>query len=204
MKDYKAVSKYYEETQVTEFLICHLLNEKMPKELKKQGIFFRIQEGSQYNRNDMELVKFLPDRGKTDIIAKIEYECGETQEDWNEEVPRRWQALNLGTRKKYGETFHLFIKSSSTFNSFFAIDCRNNWVQTNFPDIEKLKYNLPFPTDDEFYRIYWKDVNENLYQDTGKKESVVDKNICIVENTNDWSLFYRFLMRRFINEKKGS
>jgi hypothetical protein len=129
-------------------------------------------------------------------VIKIEYEYGAKQNDWDFEIPRTsWQALNMLTRKKYGENFPLFIKSSPTFRSFFAIDCRNNFVQENSV-IEILKYNLDFETDNEFYRIYWDNVDKNKCV-VGEK--FVDKNICLVEDDN-WVVFYRFLWNRFLKE----
>lgn len=197
MKNYKAVNEYYEKNQHTEFMMCHYLNKNMPLKLVKNGIFFEIQTDNQYNKNDIILVQILPNRIKK-IIAKIEYEYAATQEDWNYELPRhRWQALNLINRKKYGETFSLFIKSSTTFNSIFAIDCRNNFVQKNFGDVEKLNHSLDFETNDEFYRIYWNDVTKHQYLDDFNNKKLKNGEICIVE-FNEWTNFYSFILRRFI------
>ena len=197
VKDYKAVDEYYKMNQHTEFLMCHYLNKNMPIGLIKNGIFFEIQTDGQFNKNDIVLIQILPEREGKRIIAKVEYEYAATQTEWDYELPRlKWQALNLITRKKYGETFSLFIKSSTTFNSIFAIDCRDNFVQKNFGDVETLNYSLDFETNNEFYRIYWDDVEKYQYVvDANKK--VNDGQICIVEY-NNWYNFYSFIWRRFI------
>lgn len=198
-KDYKAVGKYYTENQKSEFLICYYLNKNMPIFLVEQGIFFEVQVDSQYNRNDIRLIKIPPERNKKILIANVEFEIGAKQNEWDFELPRdKWQALNLITRKKYGEIFSLFIKSSKTYNSIFAIDCRDNFVQKNFgnnPEI--LKHSLDFETNNEFYRIYWNDVEKHQYVDDIQKKSLINGNIRIVE-FNDWRPFYSFLWRRFI------
>lgn len=200
-KDYKAVGEYYEEKQETEFLMCHYLNKNLPEFLKKQGIFFEVQVKGQYNKSDIALIKIPPDREKKILIANVEYENGANQVEWDYELPKhKWQALNLVTRKKYGETFSLFIKSSRTFNSFFAIDCRNGFIQKNFGEnAEILEHNLEFETNNEFYRIYWIDVDKYQYIDDTKNKILKNSNICIIEN-NDWSIFYMFLWRRFLDK----
>ena len=170
----------------------------MPRFLVEQGIVFEIQTSNQYNKNDIVLVKITPDRQKI-LITKVEFEYGANQEEWDFEFPlHKWQALNLVTRKNYGETFELFIKSSRTFNSFFAIDCRDRFVQKNFgAKPETLPHNLGFETNDEFYRIYWKDATNNRYRDR-KGEKILDNgNICMIED-NLWDEFYSFLWRRFL------
>ena len=201
-KDYKAVGKFYDKEQESEFLMCHRLNENLPLSLKRNGYFFMVNTGNQYNTHDLVLVKILPSR-QVEIIVKIEYEIGAKQIEWDELLPRdSWQALNLSTRKKYGENFDLFIKSSLTLNSLFAIDCRGNFVQNLVgKNPETLKHNLGFETDDQFYRIYWEDVDKNLYVDNKEKKILNNNNICISENDSQWKIFYSFLWRRFINPK---
>jgi hypothetical protein len=197
MKDYKAVDNYYKENQHTEFLMCHYLNKNMPLLMVERGIFFEIQVDNKYNKNDIILIQITPDREKK-IITKVEYEFAATQTEWDFELPRdKWQALNLINRKKYGETFSLFIKSSTTFNSIFAIDCSDNFIQKNFGNIEKLKHSLNFETNDEFYRIYWNDVNKFQFVVNDNEKFIKNGEICIVE-FNNWTNFYRFIWNRFI------
>lgn len=201
-KDYKAVGELYDQKQETEFLMCHYLNQNLPLSLKRSGYFFEVNVGNQYNKHDLFLIKILPNR-EVKFITKIEYEYGANQEEWDLELPRlKWQALNLMTRKKYGENFSLFIKSSPTFNSIFAIDCRNNFVQNLVgANPEIIKHNLGFNTDDEAFRIYWDDVDKNLYIDDKEKRILNNNNICISENDPKWKIFYSFLWRRFLNEE---
>jgi hypothetical protein len=202
-KDYKAVGEYYTKKQETEFVMCHYLNQNLPLSLKRSGYFFEINCGNQYDTHDLILIRILPNREKK-LITKIEYEIGDKQIEWDLELPRFpiWQALNLVTRKKYGENFSLFIKSSLTFHSLFAVDCRNNFVQNlvgKTPEV--LDHSLEFETNDEFYRIYWDEVEKNLYVDNPEKKILKNNNICISENDPKWKEFYSFLYRRFINQK---
>lgn len=201
-KDYKAVGKYYDEKQETEFIMCHYLNQNMPLSLKRNGYFFEVNIGNQYDTHDIILVRILPNREKK-ILIRIEFEFGANQDLWNLEIPRyKWEALNLMTRKKYGENFDLFIKSSLTFNSIFAIDCRNNFVQKLVGDNPEITpHSLTFETDDEVYRLYWKYVDDNLYVDDKEKRTLNNNNICISENDPQWKIFYSFLWRRFLNTK---
>ncbi len=200
-KDYVAVNRYYHENQSTEFMMCYYLNRNMPLELVKQGFFFEIQVNGQYNKNDIRLIRITPERNEKQVVINIEYEYAANQHEWIDELPRnRWQALNLVTRKKYGKTFSLFIKSSTTYKSLFAVDCRDNFVQKNFGNSEVLEHNLSFETNNEFYRIYWNDVAKHTYIDNKENRQLTDGNICIIEHdsANDWKQFYSFLWRRFI------
>jgi len=195
-KDKKAIGKLYDETQHTEFRMCHFLNKNRPMFLIDLGYCFEMEASTQYNKNDIILVQYPPDRNEKKRIIRIEYEYGLKQVKWDLEFPRNnWKALNLVTRKKYGENFPLFIKSSKTYNSFFAVDCRNKFVQQF--DIEKLPYNLDFETDDLFYRIYWHEVAQHQYIDDKKTKKLVNGNICLIE-FNLWETFYHFLWQRFL------
>lgn len=198
-KDYKAVNDYYSKKQETEFIMCHLLNQNMPYKLKLIGYFFEVCVGNQYDTHDFILVRILPNRDKIQIM-RIEYEIGDKQVEWNLELPRhKWQALNLVTRKIYGKNFELFIKSSPTYNSLFAIDCRNNFVQNLVgANPEILDHSLEFETNKEFFRIYWDDVEKNLYVDNPKEKILKNNSICISENDPKWTEFYSFLWRRYL------
>jgi len=198
-KDFVAVKKYYDEIQTSEFRMCHQLNKRMPEKLIILGYFFEIQSNSQYNKDDIVLTKILPNRVKKEII-RIEYEYGANQEFWDFEIPdeTQWQAINLVTRKEYGKNFPLFIKSSKTFRSLFAIDCRDNFViETVKGRFEKLSHSLEFETDDEFYRIYWDDVEKHKYVCDKKNKKMNDGKICLVEDDN-WNLLYNFIWHRFL------
>ena len=201
IKDQIAIREYYKTTQKTEFRMCHFLNKNMPLALVDLGYFFEIEANTQYTKNDIVLVQYPPDRAERNIIVKVEYECGMNQTEWDFELPRfKWQALNLMTRKKYGETFELFIKSSRTFNSFFAIDCREGFVQKNFGgDTEDINHNLEFETNKKAYRIYWHELPKHQYIDDKSNKKLVNANICIIED-NLWSSFYGFLWRRFLTD----
>lgn len=199
-KIYNAVDEYYKINHQNEFIMCHYLNKNMPLFFVKCGIFFEIQCENQYNKNDIILIQISGDRKKK-LICKIEYEYATTQKEWDYELPRTyWKALNLIARKDYGNNFSLFIKSSPTFNSLFAIDCRDNFIQKNFNHIEKLNHSLSFETDDDFYRIYWNDVEKYKYCDDKENKTLKNGEICIVE-FNDWQPFYSFIWRRFIKNK---
>lgn len=202
-KNYSAVNQLYSEKQETEFLICHYLNQNMPLKMKKDGFFFEVNSGNQYDTHDLNLIKISPDRIKSEPIITIEYEYGANQNEWDLTIPRhKWQALNLMVRKKYGQNFSLFIKSSPTFNSLFAIDCRDNFVQKLVgKNIEVIDHNLDFETDDEAFRIYWDDVDKNTYVDDDKSRELKNNNICLIEDDPRWKLFYRFIWRRFLNKK---
>ena len=178
-KDHKAVAEYYDEKQETEFEMCHKLNEKMPRFLRILGYFFEINCGNQYDTHDFNLIQIPPNRIKSNPLVTIEFEHGATQFEWDNKLPKdRWQALNLLTRKKYSENFGLFIKSSPTFNSIFAIDCRNNFVQNLVgKKPETLAHSLPFKTNDQFYRIYWKDVDKHLFVDDKENRILNNNNI---------------------------
>ena len=180
--------------------MCHYLNKNKPIFFVKCSIFFEIKCENQYNKNDIILIQISGDRKKK-LICKIEYEYATTQKEWDYELPRTyWKALNLIARKDYGNNFSLFIKSSPTFNSLFAIDCRDNFIQKNFNHIEKLNHSLSFETDDDFYRIYWNDVEKNKYCDDKENKTLKNGEICIVE-FNDWQPFYSFIWRKFIKNK---
>jgi hypothetical protein len=175
----------------------------MPLQLKLNGYFFEINVGNQYDTHDIVLVRILPNRVK-EIIIRIEFEIGDKQLEWDNELPKFpiWQAINLVTRKKYGENFELFIKASLTLNSLFAIDCRDNFVQNLVgKNPETLKHSLGFETNDEFYRIYWDDVDKHKYIDIPEKKILKNNNICISENDPKWKIFYSFIWRRFLNKK---
>ena len=81
------------------------------------------------------------------------------------------------------------------------VDCRKGFVLKSTGDPEQLEHSLDFETDDEFYRIYWATVYENLYMDDPKARTFKNGNICIVENDTSWSIFYRYLWRRFFQNK---
>ena len=198
-KDYKAVGEYYTKKHETEFIMCHFLNQNLPQKLKLTGYFFEVDAGNQYDTHDLILVRIFPNREKR-IILRIEYEIGDKQAYWDLELPRhKWQALNLVTRKKYGKNFELFIKSSPTYNSLFAIDCRDNFVQNLVgADPEILDHSLEFETNDEFFRIYWGDVEANQYVDQPDDKILKNNSICISENDPKWRIFYSFLWRRFL------
>jgi len=203
-KDTKAIAAYYRKWQHTEFQICRRLNYHMPDKLVNAGYAFimnvkdEYDSEGQFQKNDMVLIQITPERERKEII-KVEFEYGAEQYDWDFELPRnRWMALNLGIRKKYGETFSLFIKSSPTYRSLFAIDCRNKFVQKHFGNrIETLEHSLEFVTDNKFYRIYWNKLPEHQFIIDEQHKKIIDGNICIIEDDN-WLPFYRFLWQRFL------
>jgi hypothetical protein len=197
-KDYEAVEEYYNETHSSEFVMCHKLNHILTIYLKEAGYFFEINTEGQYAKNDINFVRVLPNRIKK-LIARVEFEYGKNQRGWNYEIPwEHWNALNLVTRKKYGENFDLFIKSSPTYNSIFAIDCRDGFIQNIFPTIYKdQNHNLDFETDDDMYKIMREDVFRHLYN------SVNNKNICIIQ-FDQWFEFNQFLLDRFIRHLTDS
>lgn len=209
-KDHKAIGELYSITQKTEFMMCHLLNKRMPTSLVERGVFFEMQTDNQYNKNDIVLIKISPERQKK-LICKVEFEYGITQENWDFLLPDfpfnpdsptsvdspKWNGLNLMERKQYGDTFSLFIKSSPTYKSFFAVDCRDNFVVKNFGDTkQETNHSLNMVTNNTIYKIYWGDVPKHRFMvDENKK--LTDGNLCIIEY-DDWSIFYSFLWRRFL------
>lgn len=200
-KDYPAISQSYSKLQHTEFIICHLLNGKMPEQLKKIGYFFELQTGNQYGHNDLVLVKICPDRTKR-LIMKVEFEYGEKQIEWDNDIPKHWDGLNLLVRKSYGQNFSLFIKSSPTFNSIFAVDCTDDFIVKNF-EISKLKkHNLGFKTNKLIYKIPMNELDKYKYVEDKYRYDVDYKNkrVVIVKNDPMWKDFYSFLYRRFLDK----
>lgn len=196
VKDYEAVNNLYLEKYQTEFVICHLLNSNMPMFLKIKGYFFEMAGGDQYNTHDIVLWQYSSNKERKETI-KVEYENGANQPMWDTKLPRdKWQGLNLLTRKHYGKTFSLFIKSSTTYRSFFAVDCRDDFVQSNF-GARTMPHNLGFETDKDVFRIYWDLLDKHLFIDDKTNKKLENRNICVVED-NDWDVFYNFLWRRFL------
>jgi len=205
-KDREGVSKLYDEAQAEEFMMCHLLNEHLPKELRHKGYFFEMQSnGNQYSHHDLEFVKIGEDRSRT-LIAKIEFEYGKMQTDWDYTMPRkRWYGINLLTRKDYGINFDLFIKSSPTFNSFFAVDCRDGYMEKHFlRTIDSHSSSVGITTNERKFEIPWSMVETHQFKFDNVKKKIEDKNFCLVEDTDDWRLFYRFLWKRFLDGSKGN
>jgi len=205
-KDYNEISKLYNSVQKTEFVICKLLNSKTIGKKIFNDYFFEIQTNDKYAHHDLELVKITPDR-KRIIISKIEYEYAELQNEWESELPRNiWHGINLMTRKKYGENFDLFIKSSKTYNSLFIIDCRNNFIQNNFSDyIRENNSKRGFITNEEKYEINWSILDKHLFKIKEKpgnqKYKITNNgNICLIENDPNWKLLYLFLYHRFLKK----
>lgn len=198
-KNYREVNKYYNDNQEYEFLMCFYLNKNLPQKMVKTGFSFEVQTDGKYNKHDINLIKINPNRDEKEVVARIEYEYAATQDCWDFELPRdKWSALNLITRKDYDNNFDIFLKSSPTFNSFFAIDCRNKFISGNFSNIEKIEnHSLSFETNDDFYRIYWDDVSKHEYLIDKTNKKLKNGNICIIEHS-DYSHFYRFLWTRFI------
>lgn len=196
-KDYNAVDKLYKNLNQSEFIIVNKLNSNMPNIFIRKGFLFEINIESQYAKNDINFVHISPDR-KKETIVRVEFEYGEKQEEWLDEFPKHYwnRGLSLVSRKKYGETFDLFIKSSLSFESFFAIDCKNNFIKTMFGDTEqKVAHNLGFSTNSDFFNINWNEVdkcNYSIENTTGE--------ICIVEKSN-YKKFYGFLYHKFLNKK---
>lgn len=195
-KDHEAVSNWYFEKYQTEFVICHLLNSRMPLFLKIKGYFFEMADGNQYSTHDIVLWQYSSSKEKKEII-KVEYENGAKQPMWDTKLPRvKWQGLNMLIRKQYGKTFSLFIKSSVSYKSFFAVDCRDDFVQSNFGD-RTIPHNFGFETDKDVFTVYWHLLDEHLFVDDKINRILENKNICIVEDDN-WDVFYNFLWRRFL------
>lgn len=203
-KDRNAVNNLYNEVQFEEFLICHYLNQNMPKELRKLGYFFEIQsEEGQFAHHDIQFVQYTKDR-KRILKIRIEFEYGKEQYDWDLEIPRnRWHGINLLTRKDYQKNVDLFLKSSPTFSSIFAVDCRNNFVDKNFHNsIDENGSSVNFVTNERKYEIRFNEIEPHLFIIDSKNKKIKNGNICIVENDLKWKLFYHFLWKRFLNGNK--
>ena len=206
-KDFNNIDKYYNEIQETEFIICKLLNSKSIGNNIFNEYFFEINTGDQYAHHDLELIKITPDRQRI-VKARIEFEYAEKQKYWDYSLPRTyWHGINLLTRKKYGENFDIFLKVSPTYNSVFAIDCRNDFIKKNFINsIATNNSNMDMKTNEEKYEILWDDIDKYLFKTriiNGKTKIVQNGNICLVENDNNWLLLYRFIYYRFLKNYLG-
>lgn len=200
-KDRSAVDQLYKKVQAEEFSICHYLNQNMPHQLKKTGYFFEIQsDDGQFAHHDIQLVQYTEDRVRN-LKVRIEFEYGRQQHDWDLEIPRnRWHGINLLTRKNYEKNVDLFLKSSPTFNSIFAVDCTNNFVDKYFHDsIDEKESSIEFVTNEKKYEMRFNEIEPHLFVIDDSNKKIKDGNVCIVENDPRWKLFYRFLWKRFLN-----
>jgi len=197
-KDYEKISEIAEEVKETEFHFLDILNKKISPKFK--NFKFEINE-DKYGNKDY----FLLYNGKR--VLNVEYENGITQNLWDNEFSDnlRWfwhYGLNLVVRKKYNKNFQLFIKSSPTYNSWFAIDTTNHFIK----NYEHTKKQLPKTSlrtgrrDNWVYSINWDEVGKHEFI-VEKKENRINviKNdrICLIEN-NDFRKFNAFFYVRFL------
>jgi hypothetical protein len=194
-KDYAAVNEYYDENQKYEFRMVHFLNRQRPMSMVDAGYVFEINTVGKYDKHDIDFVKISPDRTKK-ILATIEFEYAAKQSHWDLEIPRdKWSGINLMDRKLYGESFRFFMKSSPTFNSFFVIDCEDNFVQKNGRH-QTTNHSLGFETNDTIYKLPFNFVDENTYREDKVIKVLINKNICICENDPTYNIFYKYISRR--------
>ena len=198
-KDFDKISELYEKLQKEEINIVRILNKNMPSYLYSNGVVFEIQSESQFNKYDL-ILKIITSKRNRIFSFRIEYEIGYNQEEWESEFDNylqyKWhRGLSLLTRKKYNKNFDLFIKSSKTFNSLFAIDVRNDFLKQFEKNKKKIKHNLGFNTNNEFFSINWKNVFNNKFS----IKNGINKPIFLMENGN-YKEFFQFLYIRFLKE----
>lgn len=205
-KDYKAVDELYNEIQSTEHRYVHIANQYRPNIWINNGFIFEINHTGKFAKHDINLVHISANRVKS-VIARIEFEYGKNQHDWDYEIPWKeevkgnWTAINLMFRKKYGENFDVFVKASPTYRSFFLIDCRDDFVKRITENqISQVNHNLGFETNDEIYRLEYNVVQKNIFYDNPKLKKW-GGDICVSED-NEYNVnyirMYKFYHRKFI------
>lgn len=122
------------------------------------------------------------------VFGKIEYESGAKQYKWvNSLVDVRsfWtRGLSILGRKVYAtQQYDIFLKTNMAINSFFA--CKTEWllnqIESGAITFGESRHCLDFKTDNSFYSIPWKIVDQKRASD--------DLNFC----ADDWDRLCRMI-----------
>lgn len=192
--DSDEISKWVKATKSNELKFIARLNEKLAEAgVTDLEVSLHIDKnvGSRKSGSDVVL-RYVGDRNRSDVICKIELECGSKQQ-WDDArpSPNYWRhGITLLTRKDYSQA-DLFIKHSSTRNSCFVIT-RGFLEQLIRLGLQArhIESQMTFATNEDKYSIPWHTIRKaEQYLDTTLERGYPD-GILWVER-NDYSKLVR-------------